>query len=127
MTRGFTLLETLLYLGLLTILLTGALVSAYAIAGSATRNQETAHLEQEGVFLLHRFKEALREDDALDDSLFRELTQYALPAGVSVIHSGTPGSAEDPAYIDIAFTLRGYADGVSIDRAFADRMYENAP
>jgi len=50
--RAFTLIETLMYLALLSVLMSGSLVSAYAIAESAERNRAAAWLEQEGLFLL---------------------------------------------------------------------------
>lgn len=51
-TRGFSLIESLVYIGLLAILMTGTLVSAYAMNEFSLRYRSAARLEQEGTFLL---------------------------------------------------------------------------
>lgn len=52
--HGFSLIETLVYLGLVSLLITGTLVSAYAVQESAERYQHLAYLEQEGLFIMRR-------------------------------------------------------------------------
>src|SRR3989344_9023228 len=48
---GFTLIETLVYLGLFSILIGGALVAAFGIFESNGRNQTKAMVQEEGQFL----------------------------------------------------------------------------
>lgn len=52
MIRAFTLLETLLYLALFSLLLTGVLASAYTIATTSERAHAEATLEAEGWFIM---------------------------------------------------------------------------
>jgi type II secretory pathway pseudopilin PulG len=50
--QGFTLLETLIYIGLFTIIIGGALVSSYYIFESSSELQTKVYGEQEGEFVL---------------------------------------------------------------------------
>ncbi len=49
---GFTLIETIIYISIFALIMTGALVSVYAILGSQARNQAKAMVAEEGIFLL---------------------------------------------------------------------------
>ncbi|HEY9585494.1 MAG TPA: prepilin-type N-terminal cleavage/methylation domain-containing protein [Candidatus Paceibacterota bacterium] len=49
---GFTLIETLIYIALYSIIVGGAVVAVYAIFESAGRNQAKAMLQEEGMFLV---------------------------------------------------------------------------
>jgi type II secretory pathway pseudopilin PulG len=57
--RAFTLIETVVYLGLLAIIMSGAFASAYGILGSSARNQAKALIQEEGTFLLGKIDWAL--------------------------------------------------------------------
>lgn len=57
--KGFTLIETMVYLALYAIIMTGALVSVYAIFGSSARNQTKAMVQEEGSFLIGKTDWAL--------------------------------------------------------------------
>ena len=50
--RGFTLIETVVYLGLFAIIMGGAVVTSYDVFESSGRNQTRALLEVEGGFLV---------------------------------------------------------------------------
>lgn len=50
--RGFTLVETMIYIALFAFIILGALVSIYGILGASTRNQTKAMVQEEGSFLL---------------------------------------------------------------------------
>jgi Tfp pilus assembly protein PilE len=50
--RGFTLIETLVYLALYAIIISGALTAVYTILESSARNQTQAMVQQEGTFLI---------------------------------------------------------------------------
>ncbi len=49
---GFTLVETMIYIGLFAIIISGAIVSIYGIIGSSARNATKAMVQEEGSFLL---------------------------------------------------------------------------
>ncbi len=57
--RGFTLIETLIYIALYSIIIGGAIVAVYTIFESAGRNQAEAMLEEEGMFLVGKLNWAL--------------------------------------------------------------------
>lgn len=56
---GFTLIETLLYLALFSIIIGGVLVSAYQIILASTASQESALIQEEGHFLVAKINWAL--------------------------------------------------------------------
>ena len=60
-THGFTLVETLVYLALYAIIMTGALVAVYSIDGSSARNTEIAMAAEEGDYLLGKIEWALSD------------------------------------------------------------------
>jgi type II secretory pathway pseudopilin PulG len=73
--QGFTLIETLVYLGLFAILIGGAFTAAYAIVESSGRAQTRTMIQEEGDFLIAKITWSL--------------------SGVQVINQpsvGTPGS-----------------------------------
>lgn len=57
--RGFSLLETLVYLALFAILIGGFVVSAYSLFESNNRNAAKAMLEQEKIFVVGKLNWAL--------------------------------------------------------------------
>lgn len=64
--RGFTLIETLIYLALYAIIMTGAIVSAYAILSSSARNQTKALVQEEGSFLVGKIDWVLSGTQAIN-------------------------------------------------------------
>lgn len=50
--EGFTLIETVIYIALFALIMSGTLVSIYGIIGSSIKNQTRAMLESEGSFLI---------------------------------------------------------------------------
>lgn len=57
--KGFTLIETIVYLAIFAIIMTGTLSSVYAIFSSSARNQTKALAQEEGSFLLAKIDWAL--------------------------------------------------------------------
>ncbi len=57
--RGFTLIETLVYLGLFALLLGGAVVAAYNVVESSGRNLTQAMVQEEGGFLAAKINWAI--------------------------------------------------------------------
>lgn len=64
--RGFTLIETILYLTMFGILLGGGLVSAYSIIQTSTNNAALAHRQAEGQFILQKLRWALSDATAIN-------------------------------------------------------------
>ena len=56
---GFTLIETVIYIGLFAILMGGALTSVYAVIEGNNRNQNKAMVQEEGAFILGKIDWAL--------------------------------------------------------------------
>jgi type II secretory pathway pseudopilin PulG len=59
MPRGFTLIETLLYIALFALVMGGFMVATYQVIASTTRTQEKVQVQEEGDFLLHKIDWAL--------------------------------------------------------------------
>ena len=57
--NGSTLIETLIYLALFSIIIGGVLVSAYQIIEASTQSQENALIQEEGHFLVAKINWAL--------------------------------------------------------------------
>lgn len=56
---GFTLIEMIVYIGLFSMIIGGAIVSAYNIFESTNRNQTKAMVAEEGIFLIGKINWAL--------------------------------------------------------------------
>ncbi|MEK7177077.1 MAG: type II secretion system protein [Patescibacteria group bacterium] len=50
--NGFTLIETVIYLGLFAIIMTGVLTAVYSVSQTGSRNQARAMIQEEGTYLL---------------------------------------------------------------------------
>ena len=57
--NGFTLIESILYIGIFSLIMVGTLVSVYAIISSSSRNQTKAMVQEEGSFVLSKIEWAL--------------------------------------------------------------------
>ncbi len=63
MKRGFTLIETLIYIALFALLIGGGISSAFSLIASSDRIGTQAMLEEEGNFLLAKIGWALEQPD----------------------------------------------------------------
>jgi hypothetical protein len=94
-------METLIYLAIYAIIMSGVLVSAYAIFSSGARNQTKAMVQQEGSFLIGKIDWALtgalrvnqpNDGDAatIDIAETLSVTKYDASAGdpIVIAHSG---------------------------------------
>ncbi len=117
--RGFSLVETLVYLGLFSLLITGSGMGAFAIGASSERMNELSHIEFEGVFLLKKARQAVMHGKVPDAENMQSLTPYIVQ-DFSVLYE----ELENPAYIDIRFSL---VHGEFGKRDFSDRIYLLAP
>ncbi len=57
--KGFTLLETIIYLALFSVLMSGALVTVYTLLQSGTQNLGGASIQSEGLFVNRKLTWAL--------------------------------------------------------------------
>ena len=60
-TKGFTLIETLVYLALFALIIGGMVVAAYALFESSDRNQTKAMLQEEKAYLMGKIEWALSD------------------------------------------------------------------
>lgn len=57
--RGFTLLETIIYLGLFGVLMSGALVAVYQLIDGGVHNMKAVAIQEEGLFVNRKISWAL--------------------------------------------------------------------
>jgi type II secretory pathway pseudopilin PulG len=67
--RAYTLIETLIYLALFSIIIYGALGGIYALTASSERNQTRADVETEGNFLLAKITYEVSHSQSLSSPL----------------------------------------------------------
>ena len=58
--RGFTLLETIMYIGLFGVLMSGALVAVYQLIDGGVHNMHSVAVEEEGLFVNRKMNWALK-------------------------------------------------------------------
>lgn len=62
--RGFTLIETIVYMALLGLIMTGALVTAYDLMGSTQSSAGKTTVQEEGIFVERKLQWALSDMNA---------------------------------------------------------------
>ena len=72
MTRGFTLLEALVYLALLSTLLTGSIASVMLLQSSSARIAASARVTDEGIFVVEKFRYALGRAERIEEPFVGE-------------------------------------------------------
>lgn len=135
--RGFTLVEMLIYLGLYAIIMTGALVSVYAILSSSAHNQANAMVQEEGAFLIGKIDWVLTNTQTitspasnasgsvLDVSRFDGSTVRLALVGddVQISENGTPAQTLNNTNVFITNLVFEYAkasaDGLNPERVQA--------
>jgi prepilin-type N-terminal cleavage/methylation domain-containing protein len=134
--HGFTLLESLIYIALFGILMSGALAGIAALTESANRNDTQALLEDEGTFLLGKIDYEVASTNSLSvqnavQNATEVLTSLANPhvplSNLEITQyftaSSTPGiSATNPAYeaLRTSFTLSATtSSGQHISESFS--------
>ena len=65
--RGFTLIETLVYLALFSLIIGGLVISAYGLFESSDRNQTKAMLQEESNFVMAKIVWAISQAQAICD------------------------------------------------------------
>ena len=69
MHKGFTLIETIIYLALFSVLMTGALVAAYNLLEGEQRMQTRAMVQEEGNFILGKFERTMLGASSIDEPI----------------------------------------------------------
>lgn len=57
--KGFTLIETIIYVAIFSVIISGAIVGAYNLIEGSRRNTNIAQVEEEGTFLIRKINWAL--------------------------------------------------------------------
>ncbi|MDQ5922516.1 MAG: hypothetical protein QG644_224 [Patescibacteria group bacterium] len=76
---GFTLIETMIYIALFALIMTGTIVSIYGILGSSARNQLKAMVQEEGSFLVGKVDWSLNGASSIevrDNGFSLTITKY---------------------------------------------------
>jgi hypothetical protein len=118
--RAFTLIETIVYIGLYGLLMTGLISGAVALRATAERNDSEAFLFEEGMYLLETF------DHSVSSGLIPESinSDGAEVNSLSIIKTV---SGDGFPYVDISFTLATHAsDGTMLQRSFSERSYSTS-
>ena len=58
-TRGFTLMEVLIYIALFGIIMSGAMVATFQLVDGGTRNEQSIAIQEEGTFISRKINWAL--------------------------------------------------------------------
>lgn len=79
---GFTLIETLVYIGLFSMIIGGAIISAYNIFESTNRNQTKAMVAEEGIYLIGKINWALTGATSVNVPFSNQLsvTKFGIPS-----------------------------------------------
>lgn len=117
--RGFSLVESLVYLGLFSLLITGSGMGAFALGTSSERMNELAHIEFEGVFLLKKVRQTVMDGEVPNVDAIQSLTPFEI-RGFSAVGE----ELENSAFLDIQFSL---VHGTYGEQVFSDRIYILAP
>ncbi len=101
--RGFTLIETIIYISLFSIIMTGAVVSVYSLISSSTRNATKAMVAQEGAFLLGKI-----------DWVLSDIESINLPttSGNTLSVTKINGGIENPTIIKVSAGIMSIKKGV---------------
>jgi type II secretory pathway pseudopilin PulG len=82
MNKGFTLIETLVYLGLFTLMIGGMVSAAYVLFQSSDRNQTTAMMQEEENYIMAKFNSIMNNARAVSVSHGTELTVTAYDGSI---------------------------------------------
>lgn len=138
--RGFTLIETLVYIALFGMLMSGAIAAIATIQSTAARNSAQALMLEEGMFLLETLQAAASRGDDLTNfhvsgtTLMQEKVSGDVPVSgnqvqvrdLSFVRNDATGT--EPESIDIRFILSTITDtGSTVTRAFSARTYIDSP
>ncbi len=85
--RGFTLVETLVYLSLYAIIMSGVLVAVYSIFESSARNQAQAMVQEEGSYLIGKIDWAISNVSSI------QVPASGLPGGTQLSVTKYDGTA----------------------------------
>jgi type II secretory pathway pseudopilin PulG len=134
--RAFTLIETLVYIALCGLLLSGTVAAVAGMRAAAARLATQALLLEDGPFLLETLDHALSNGST--PSSFR-LSNSFLMQGTDTLSGNqvrvrnlsllqTAKTVTEPTYIDLSFLLSANTDtGILLEHAFTERVYVVSP
>jgi hypothetical protein len=134
--RAFTLIETLIYIGLLALIMSAAFAATVSITGSAARNRSDAFLEEQGQFLIGKIEQDLASGSSSDFSLVNG--SLIVTHGGSVALTGNDVSVQNvsfstvvatgtiPAHVDVSLKLAATTTtGTLRTQTFSTTYYES--
>jgi prepilin-type N-terminal cleavage/methylation domain-containing protein len=121
MTRGFTLLECLVYLGLFGVLMNGTLEGMFALTASGNRVLTKAFLDTEGNFILQKIHYDL--EHSIPIGSLASLTSSDVTIE-NFLSTQTAASTTDPAFIQTFFSLSTHsASNQKVSESFSSTYY----
>lgn len=91
---GFTLIESIIYIGIFSIIMTGTLVAIYSIISSSARNQDKAMVQEEGSFLIGKI-----------DWVLENIKSIAISADGNTITLDKFNNSENPFVLSVASSV----------------------
>ncbi|MDB5265980.1 MAG: hypothetical protein JWM39_693 [Parcubacteria group bacterium] len=137
--RAFTLIETIVYLGLFGLLMSGVLPALGGMRAAAARTETQSLLLEEGTFLLETIDYTIGSGGAASSfHLSSSTLLQGFPTGQAVsgnqvqVHDlkfiQTSKTGGEPAFVDSSFTLTAHTDdGKVLMRTFTGRTYIDLP
>lgn len=118
-TKGFTLIEVIVYLALFSILITGGVMSAYAITGGVEARREAVTVANEAGFVQAKIAWAVENGHPLSSFRFDA-------ASHAIIYESIPLTSSNVVVSSLTITQMGKSHDVSFvmnDELFSDRYY----
>lgn len=137
--RAFTLIETLIYVALFSLLISGLLAAADAVRRTADRNDTQAFLLEEGTYLLETLAHAadggtIDRYRISDGRLMLDTQDGPKPISGNQVevkdfsHTKITDTTDGSSYLDIHFMLEAYtANGMVLLREFEEQIYLFTP
>lgn len=112
--KGFTLIETLVYLALLGVLMTGAVTALYSIEDSVDAERSAVTVENEGDFVLQKFAWYVQNGG-------NDTSAFVLSSGHIYLNDGGPAllTSDNVAATDLSVSVVKSATGSSIGMTMA--------
>lgn len=77
--RGFTLIETIIYIALMALLIGGGVVTAFYVTDSAQKNKSDVNIQAEGNFILRKIEWAMSGASSIIVGATLSITKPSLP------------------------------------------------